>query len=658
MRTMQRKRTCGAVRFNPSIIGCMACLAALTSPAAPAAPVAEEADAELVPISAFTDDAAAATVSISPGGEYLALTLRKDGKSAFQVRSYPDMEVKASYQLGDKREVAGAIWVSDHILVGTPAERVRGLSSETRALTGELVTIDARSGRTQRVGWGGVLDILPNAPNQILISGSRDRFGEAHRLNLRLPASRQNSRRVARSPVPRNSFVVDEKGRVAFAVGVDEQNRTVVYHRKSGADWRQVQRHDMDAPGWVPLRFGPKPGTFYTADSRDGATNGLGLYDTADGSHTMLFRHDHVDVGAQLLCDYNCRRVYGVNVRHHFPQAVYIDRTHPLATVHAGLAKTYPDDFVQLGSMTRDHKLAIAFVSGDRRPGDYLLVDVAARRTEPLLAARPNLPPEALSPMAPVEIATRDGMTIYGYLTSSPSAQRPGPLVVLVHGGPHGVRDHWGFNAEAQLLASRGYHVLQVNYRGSGGYGHAYQNAGFGEWGRGIEDDVADATRWTVQSGIADPRRICIFGHSYGAYSALMGAAREPTLYRCAIGGAGIYDLSLLDATGDTRSRRSGLAYLRHVVGDDAEELAARSPAQQASRIAARVLLMHGGQDRRAPPIHAHRMRDALESSGNDPEWLFMSGQGHGFFGNAARLEVYERVLGFLEENIGASSSQ
>ena len=657
---MQRKRTHGAPRFSPSIIGCMACLAALTSPAAPdgpAAPAAEEADAELVPISAFTDDAAAATVSISPGGEYLALTLRKDGKSAFQVRSYPDMEVKASYQLGDKREVAGARWVSDHILLGTPAERMVGGAREMRALTGELVTIDARSGRTQRVGWGGLLDILPNAPNQILISRSADRFGEARRLNLRLPASRQNARRAARSPVPRNSFVVDEEGRVAFAVGVDEENRTVVYHRQGNADWRRVQRHDMDAAGWVPRHFGPKPGTYYTADSRDAATNGLGLYDTADGSHTMLFRHDHVDAGA-LLCDYNCRRVYGVEVRHHFPQAVYIDRTHPLATVHAGLAKTYPDDFVRLTSMTRDHKLAIAFVSGDRRPGDYLLVDVEARRTEPLLAARPNLPPEALSPMAPVEITTRDGMTIYGYLTSSPSAQKPGPLVVLVHGGPHGVRDHWGFDPVAQLLASRGYHVLQVNYRGSDGYGYAYQSAGYGEWGRGIEDDVADATRWTVQSGIADLQRICIFGYSYGAYSALMGAAREPTLYRCAIGGAGIYDLSLLDATGDIRSRRSGLAYLRHVVGDDAEDLAARSPVQQASRIAARVLLMHGGQDRRAPPVHAHRMRDALQGSGNDPEWLFMSGQGHGFFGNAARLEVYERVLGFLEENIGASSSQ
>ena len=649
---MRRKRT-SAIRFILPIIGCLACLAAL---APSAAPDEANANAELVPITAFTDDAAVAMMSISPGGEYVAMTLRKDGESAFQIRSYPDMEVKASFLLGDKREVARTTWVADHILLGTPAERMLGQGRERRFLTGELVTIDARSGRTQRVGWGSLLDILPNAPNQILVAASADRFGEARRLNLRLPASRQSSRRVARSPIPRNAFVVDEKGRVTFAFGVDEKNRNVVYHRKgSAADWRRVQRHDMDAPGWLPLHFGPKPGTYYTMDSREGATSGLGLYDTADGSHTMLFRHDQVDIG-ELLCDYNCRRVYGVNVRHHFPQAVYIDRAHPLATVHAGLAKTYPDDFVWLTSVTRDHKLAIAFVSGDRRPGDYLLVDVEERRTEPLMSAYPNLPPEALSPMAPMEIEARDGMTIYGYLTSSPSAQKPGPLVVLVHGGPHGIRDHWEFNPEVQLLASRGYHVLQVNYRGSGGYGHAYQNAGFGEWGKGIEDDVADATRWTVQSNIADPQRICIFGYSYGAYSALMGAAREPTLYRCAIGAAGIYDLDLLDTTGDVRGTRAGMAYMRHVIGDDAEELAARSPAQQASRIAARVLLMHGSDDRRAPPAHAHRMRDALQSSGNDPDWLFMSGQGHGFFGNAARREVYERVLGFLDENIGAAS--
>ncbi len=613
------------------------------------------AAAELPPVGAFTDEARVATVSISPTGEYLAFTLRQDGESVFRIVTHPQGEVKAGFRLGDRREVASSRWVTDHLLLARPA--VRALGSATETPTGELVTIDARNGQTKTVGWGALLDILPDAANQALIVTARNpRFTEVHRLNLRVPASRQSGRRVARSPVPRGSFVVDDERRVAFATGVTKENEVAVYYREGSArDWRLVQSHAQGGHGWTPLQAGPRPGTFYTLDSRDASTAGLGVYDAKEETHKLLFRHPEVDVGTRL-CDYDCRRVYGVVVNHHFPGVVYIDRSHPLAKVHAGLANTYPEDFVGISSVTRDNKLAVAYVSGDRHPGEYLLVDVEAQKVNPLLAVRPDLAAEALSPMSPLELETRDGKTIYGFVTSSPAAPKPGPMVVIVHGGPHGVRDYWGFNAEAQLFASRGYHVLQVNYRGSGGYGVEYRRAGFGEWGRKIEDDVADGVRWAAQSGIADAKRVCVFGYSYGAYSALIGAARYPGLYRCAIGAAGIYDLSLLDRTGDIRRRRSGLVYLDEAVGDDEQELAARSPTEQASRIAAPVLLLHGSEDRRAPLVHANRMRDALKRAGNEPEWLVMSGQGHGFFGDEARREVYERILAFLKENIGAPS--
>lgn len=229
-------------------------------------------------------------------------------------------------------------------------------------------------------------------------------------------------------------------------------------------------------------------------------------------------------------------------------------------------------------------------------------------------------------------------------------------MVVMVHGGPHGIRDFWGFNTQVQLLASRGYHVLNVNFRGSGGYGRSYMRKGFGEWGALMQDDVTDATRWAIDTGIADPDRICIFGASYGAYSALMGVAREPELYRCAIGAAGIYDLSILDSSGDIRQGRGGLAFLRQVMRgtqDDPE----RSPVNLADRIKAPVLLMHGGGDRRAPMEHARRMRAALKEAGNPAEWLYDIRQGHGAAGNEPRREMYQRVLDFLAENTEARST-
>ena len=315
----------------------------------------------------------------------------------------------------------------------------------------------------------------------------------------------------------------------------------------------------------------------------------------------------------------------------------------------------YPEDTVRFLNHTRDHRLNVALISGDRRPGDYVLVNLDARKVELLAQRHPELTREMLTPMNPVEIQVRDGDTIYGYITSPEQAAKPGPLVVVVHGGPHEVRDYWGYNTEVQLLASRGYHVLSVNFRGSGGYGRAYMRKGFGEWGALMQDDVTDATRWAIDTGIADPDRICIYGASYGAYSALMGVAREPDLYRCAIGFAGIYDLSIWESSGDVRQLRGGIAYIREVLGG-AQDMPERSPVNLADRIKAKVFLLHGGRDRRTPVEQAHRMRAALEEAGNPAEWLYDVRQGHGPTGNEHRHEMYQRVLDFLAENTAPSA--
>lgn len=620
-----------------------------------------ETAAEPPPIEAFTDAPAVSLVSISPSGKYLAIAMQQGEERAFQVVTHPEREVKVNFLLGEDREVAAAAWVSDDLLLATPARRMWWTGGQQRARSGELVTIDAASGRSRTIGVGRPLHLLPDASNHILVAVSESpRFGEVHRLDLRLPRNRQKLRQVARSPAPQNAgggFVVDADGRVAFAIGNTPDYRTVVHYRSDdGQDWQLLESHRTGDRGWQPLHFGPRPGTYYTLDSRDAPTAGLGLFDVGDGSHQVLVRHRHADVGP-LQCDYDCRRVYGVLVPHHYPRVVYVDPVHPLAQAHAMLARTYPEDLVLLTSVTRDGKQAVAFVSGDRKPGDYLLVDVDARKVEPLVATRPDLPAEALSPMMPVELKARDGRTVYGFVTSPPAAPKPGPLAVLVHGGPHGVSDAWGYNGEVQLLASRGYHVLQVNYRGSGGYGVEYEQAGFGEWGRKIEDDVADGVRWAVQSGIADASRVCVLGFSYGGYSALMGAARNPELYRCAIGAAGVYDLELLHKTGDMPRLRALLSYLDQALGDDPEVLAARSPTTLAASIAARVMLIHGTEDRRAPPVHSERMRTALERTGNAPEWLLLKGHGHGFATNRARREVYGHILEFLDANIGPGSA-
>ena len=269
------------------------------------------------------------------------------------------------------------------------------------------------------------------------------------------------------------------------------------------------------------------------------------------------------------------------------------------------------------------------------------------------LAVRPWHSPESLSPQVPFELSARDGMILRGYLTEPAGAPGPRAMVVLVHGGPHGIHDDWGFNSRAQLLASRGYLVLQVNYRGSSGRGRDFEEAGHG-WGAEMQDDVADAVRWAVESGAADPDRICIMG-SYGAYAALTGAFRTPDLYRCAIGMAGVYDLELMFEKGDISTAMRGQAYLEKCSATTRPPFA-RARRASCGRISAAVLLAHGDLDERAPIEHAHRMRRA--SQGREPPvWIRRRREGHGFVEEDNRRDFNEQVLTFLDQHLNSAGS-
>ena len=595
------------------------------------------------PIGAYTDEAEFGYVSISPDGKHLAQYMRVEGAGRFQVLTYPDREPVISYNLGERQQVANMLWLSDTRVLASPRRYLARFG--VLVPTGELYTVDIETGSVRSLGIGAPLHLLPDDPEHILIlrySGAL--FAEAHRLNI----NNGHTRRLTRSAMRSGNLLADINGGLTMSDGVNGDSEYEVRHRKDGERWRLVHSSPFAGAGWAPVFYGPTPDTWFTFDDRGADTRGLGLYNSEDNTHELIIRHPTVDVSG-LLTDFN-GRVWAVRFDHHYPALQYLDKNHPLAVQHAAISKMFPEDHVQFLNYTRDHRLTVAHISGDRRPGDYVLVNLETRKIEPLAQSRPQLARETLAPMNPVEIRVRDGATIHGYVTSPEAAETPGPLVVMVHGGPHGLRDVWGFNTEVQLLASRGYHVLSVNFRGSGGYGREHLRRGFGEWGALMQDDVTDATRWAVESGIAAADRICIFGGSYGAYSALMGAAREPDLYRCAIGAAGVYDLSIMESSGDVRGLRGGIAYIRQILRG-AQDKPERSPVNLADQIKARVLLMHGGEDRRATPEHARKMRAALEEAGNPAEWLYDIDQGHGAAGNEPRREMYQRVLDFLAEN-------
>jgi len=264
--------------------------------------------------------------------------------------------------------------------------------------------------------------------------------------------------------------------------------------------------------------------------------------------------------------------------------------------------------------------------------------------------------PDRMHAKEPFVLKARDGVELHGYLTR-PGKEGPYPMVVLPHGGPHGVRDDWDYDWEVQLLSNRGYAVLQVNFRGSGGFGTDFEASGYHEWGAKMQDDITDATHWAIDNKLADADRICIFGSSYGGYAALMGAVREPMLYRCAIGYAGVYDLELLLSTGDVPLSRLGRSYLNKALGSDVAELRSRSPVFNAAKIQIPVLLIHGKEDWRADFKHAKSMKKALETNHKEFEWMALSREGHGVYDEETRREVYERILKFLDQHLQPANS-
>jgi dipeptidyl aminopeptidase/acylaminoacyl peptidase len=295
----------------------------------------------------------------------------------------------------------------------------------------------------------------------------------------------------------------------------------------------------------------------------------------------------------------------------------------------------------------------------DHQPAVYFLYDRKAALLIPIGGSRPAIDARQMADTDFYRIKARDGQDIPVYVTK-PKGKGPFPTVVLVHGGPFVRGWNWEWDAESQFLASRGYAVIKPEYRGSTGYGSALYLSGFKQWGLKMQDDIADATRWGADKGFEDPKRTCIAGASYGGYATLMGLVRYTDLYQCGVAWAAVSDISLLHDTHWSDMSEEYRTYgMPVMVGDpvkDAAQLAQTSPLQQAARINRPLLLAHGGEDHRVTLEHATRLRSALEAHQAPLTWIEYRDEGHGWYLPANRVDFYDRMLKFLDANIGSGA--
>ncbi len=307
---------------------------------------------------------------------------------------------------------------------------------------------------------------------------------------------------------------------------------------------------------------------------------------------------------------------------------------------------------LRITSKTKDGKLWVVHRYADTNPGEYFLFDLEREQLKRLFYSMPDLINQVMSPMIPFTFKSFDGMQLHGYFTEGVGQKERKPLIINVHGGPHGTRDRWQFDPEVQLLASKGYSVLQVNYRGSGGYGTEYQNAGYLQWGDAIQQDIIAATKWAIAEKKAMPDNICIMGGSFGGYSAVQSAILAPELFQCVVAVAGVYDLNLMKSSGDIPLKSYGIAYLEQVLGTDAEQLWQYSPVNHVTKLKAPILLAHGKHDKRAPIIQAERLKAALDEAGKQYQWLEFNDEMHGFYSPYNREIYYRNLLNFLEQHL------
>ncbi|MDQ7050839.1 MAG: S9 family peptidase [Enterobacterales bacterium] len=390
--------------------------------------------------------------------------------------------------------------------------------------------------------------------------------------------------------------------------------------------------------------------TAYVTSDEDGKTNVLYSLDLKTKKKTKIFQSDIVDIGGMLSSEDGI--ILGYTYQPNYNVVEFLDKKHRESIALAGLFAAFPGQDVSFTSYTKNAEQAIIFVRSDTNPGVFYLFDFASNSLKRLAKVKPWLKTEYLAEMQPIQYTARDGLVINGYLTIPKGKKAKNlPLIINPHGGPHGPRDRWGFNPDVQFLANRGYAVLQMNFRGSGGYGREFETTGYRKWGREMQDDITDATQWAIKAGIADPNRVCIYGGSYGGYATLMGVVKEPDLYKCGLGYVGVYDLETMYTDGDTHQSKGGIRFLEHILGTDKNELRANSPARHVDRIKASLFIAHGKEDVRVPMAQFYALTKALDRA-KIPYQSMVKDEGHGYQKLKNRIAFYKAMEKFFEKNL------
>jgi len=624
------------------------------------------ADPGKIPVKTFFGNATYSGLQLSPNGEYLAVMSPVNGhRNIVFMKTDTLKNPQALTGLSDQ-DVAGFFWANDEDIVFTmDSDGNEAFGLYTVSINGKpkIKTLIGSWAGASGIRSASVVSRLPEDPAHIIVQFNGRRVQAPDLYLLPIDSSWNEKRKknagmkiIAKNPGDIQGWIVDHDGEVRAAVSLNGVRGQFHYKDKGEKDFRVIREYNIFDEEISPLGFAFDNKTMYVASNIGRDRNAIYTYDpTTNELGDMIYGHDEVDVGGVQLSRVE-KKLVAIQYFDDYPHVVYFDKATNIQM--EGLAAAFPGKQVNIASQTDDEKTQIILVSDDQDPGAYYLYDKDSGSARYLLTIRPSIDPDEMSEMKPIRFTSRDGLTIRGYLTIPKSSDGKNlPLIINPHGGPFGVRDFWGYNPEHQFFASRGYATVQVNFRGSGGYGLEFQKAGFGgKWGAEMQNDLTDAVKYLIDQGIADPDRVCIYGASYGGYATMAGLAFTPELYKCGINYVGVTDVRLL-FTSMPRHWEPLKGAMKVQIGDpDDKALMKRmSPLAHVENIKAPLMIIQGARDPRVVKQHATDLRKALRKQGvklSSDEWIMKKDEGHGFRKENNRLELYEKMEKFLAKNL------
>ncbi|PMG41103.1 S9 family peptidase [Shewanella sp. 10N.286.52.B9] len=621
--------------------------------------------AQQLPLEAFASIPDVSHVTMSPNGKKIASLVRLNtNEMKGSIINILDIDTRESfYPLqtdNEKFVILSLQWASDDALLikaKFPAVRYGTPTTETRLMKYSISknkTSSIISSRSlKKFKWmpqiqSNIIDYLPNDKEKLLLGisglGNKPNFESVININL------NNGAFKFVQPAEPNiqDWITDRQHKVRIGIYHKDSQFRIYEQADTGEDRRVLWEFEAFAKEQVwPMGFAQDPNILYVKAYHDDL---LAIFkvNLTDPKLTkeLVFSRESYDVEGSLIYSSLKQRVIGINDSDESEYTFWDDEYVRLAN---GLNKALPDYRNYITQFSDDERRYIVYSTNAKEAGIYLFGDRDAGELLPIAYRYKELNPELLADTKTLTYKARDGLEIEAFLTTPQNKEAKNlPTIIFPHGGPISY-DSNSFDYWTQFLANRGYAVFRMNFRGSSGYGFDFMQAGLKSWGLDMQNDVEDGTRWLIEQGVSDPKKICIVGASYGGYVALMGVATTKDLYQCAVSVAGVTDVEYLVKS----SRRyTNFEIVKKQIGDDYDALYEHSPLGKAKDIHVPVLLIHGDKDRVVRVQHSEDMFDKLDDLKKPVEYIELENGDHYLSNNEHRIKTFIAIEKFLHQNL------